>query len=119
MFLLHYFNINLCIVLGHSTLNHVVHFQFNHTTMNPVVKEGCQRQLRKKSLGVTGWASLVAQPVKNQPAMQETSVQSLGQEDPPEKGMVTHPSVLSRELHGWRSLAGYSLWSPEELYTTE
>ena len=32
--------------------------------------------------------------VKNLPAMQETAVQSLGQEDPLEKGMATHPSIL-------------------------
>ena len=36
------------------------------------------------------WASLVAQLVKNPPAMQETGVQSLGQEDPLEKEMATH-----------------------------
>ena len=40
-------------------------------------------------------ASLVAQTVKNQPAMQETRVQSLGQEDPLEKGMTTHSSILA------------------------
>ena len=51
--------------------------------------------------------------------MQETPVQSLGQEDLPEKGMVTHPSVIARELHGWGSLVGYSLWSPKELDMTE
>ena len=39
-------------------------------------------------------ASLVAQMVKNLPAMQETWVCSLGQEDPLEKGMVTHFSIL-------------------------
>ena len=33
--------------------------------------------------------------VKNLPAMQETQVQSLGQEDPLEKGMATHSSVLA------------------------
>ena len=33
--------------------------------------------------------------VKNPPAMQETWVQSLGQEDPPEKEMATHSSILS------------------------
>ena len=38
---------------------------------------------------------LVAQMVKNLPAMQETHVQSLGQEDPLEKGMVTHFSILA------------------------
>ena len=39
--------------------------------------------------------SLVAQTVKNLPAMQETHVQSLGQEDPLEKGMATHSSILA------------------------
>ena len=41
------------------------------------------------------WASLVAQTVKNVPAMQETQVQSLGQEDPLEKGTATHSSILA------------------------
>ena len=39
------------------------------------------------------WAPLVAQLVKNPPAMQDTWVQSLGQEDPPEKGTATHSSI--------------------------
>ena len=46
-------------------------------------------------------ASLVAQSVKNLPAVQETWVQSWGQEDPLEKEMATHSST-----HGRRSLAG-------------
>ena len=41
------------------------------------------------------WASLVAQRVKNLPAMQETQVQSLGLEDPLEKGMATHSIILA------------------------
>ena len=41
------------------------------------------------------WASLVAQMVKNLPAVQETRIQFLGQEDPPEKEMATHPSILA------------------------
>ena len=41
------------------------------------------------------WASLVAQTVKNPPAMQETWVTSLGQENPLEKGMATHSSILA------------------------
>ena len=41
-------------------------------------------------------ASLVAQTVKNLPAMQGTQVQSLGQEDSLEKGMATHSSILAR-----------------------
>ena len=40
-------------------------------------------------------ASLVAQVVKNLPAMLETQVQSLGQEDPLEKGMATHSSIVA------------------------
>ena len=41
--------------------------------------------------------------VKNSPAMQETQVQSLGWEDPLEKEMATHSSILAWE-YGWRSL---------------
>ena len=40
-------------------------------------------------------ASLVAQLAKNLPAMQETWVWSLGEEDPLEKGMATHYSILA------------------------
>ena len=40
-------------------------------------------------------ASLVAQTVKSLPAMQETQVRSLGQEDPLEKDMATHSSILA------------------------
>ena len=41
------------------------------------------------------WGSLVAQMVKNPPAMQETWVGSLGWEDPLEEGMATHSSILA------------------------
>ena len=47
------------------------------------------------------WASLVAQMVKNPPAMQKTPVQFLGQEDPLEEGMVTHSTILA-----WRIPTG-------------
>ena len=43
----------------------------------------------------TTWASLVVQMVKNLPAVLETQVRSLGQEDPVEKGMATHSSILA------------------------
>ena len=39
--------------------------------------------------------ALVAQTVKSLPAVQETQVQPLGREDPLEKGMATHPSILA------------------------
>ena len=44
------------------------------------------------------WAFLVAQMVKNLPAMQETWVPSLGWDDPLEKGMATHSSILAWEI---------------------
>ena len=44
------------------------------------------------------WASLVAQMVKNPPAMRETWIQSLGWEDPLEEGMATHSSVLAWKI---------------------
>ena len=48
---------------------------------------------------VTG-VSLVAQTVKNLPAMQDTQVQSLAQEDPLEKEMATHSSILAWKAPG-------------------
>ena len=46
--------------------------------------------------------------VKNFPAMQETQVQSLDQENPLEKKTATHSNILTWEIYGQRSLAGYS-----------
>ena len=51
-------------------------------------------------------ASLVALMVKNLPAMQETCVQSLGQEDPLEKGMATHSSILAWRIPGTEEPGG-------------
>ena len=63
--------------------------------------------------------SLVAQMVKNLPAMWKTQVRFLGQEDPLEKEMANHSMLLPREFHGQRSLAGYSPWGCKELDMTE
>ena len=53
------------------------------------------------------WASLVAQSVKNPPAMRETWVRSLGWEDPLEEGMANHSSILawriSMDRGAWRA----------------
>ena len=51
------------------------------------------------------WASLLAQMVKDLPAMQETWVRSLGQEDLLEEGMATHSSVLA-----WRIPMDRGAW---------
>ena len=53
-----------------------------------------------KDLVYFTWASLVAQLVRNLPAMQETWVQSLIQEDPLEKGMATHSSIVAWRIPG-------------------
>ena len=45
-------------------------------------------------------ASLISKSVKNLPAMQETEVQFLGQEDPLEKEMATHSSILAWRIPG-------------------
>ena len=58
--------------------------------------------------------------VKNLPAIWETQVWSLGWEDPLEKGMATHSSILEPgESHGQRSLVGYSPRGQKESDTTE
>ena len=59
------------------------------------------------------------QMVKNLPAMQETWIQSLRQEDSLEKGMATHCSILAWKTHGQRSVAGNSPWGHKELDITE
>ena len=56
------------------------------------------------------WASLVGQMVRNLPAMWETWFQSLGWEDPLEKGMATHSSILAWRIP-WTEESG-SLYSP-------
>ena len=55
-------------------------------------KEGLGQPLQ------SSWASLVAQLVKNLPAMWETWVQSLDWEDPLEKGTATHSSILAWKI---------------------
>ena len=57
--------------------------------------------------------------VKNPPAIQETQVRSLGQEDPLEKETTTHSVLLPRKSHGRRSLVGCSPWGLEESDMTE
>ena len=57
--------------------------------------------------------------VRNLPAMQEIQVRSLGQEDPPEKGMATHSSILAWRIPQQRSLEGHHPWGSEELDTIE
>ena len=50
---------------------------------------------------------------------QEMKVQTLGQEDPLEKEMATHSSILAGKFHGQRSLAGYNLCCHKESDMTQ
>ena len=64
--------------------------------------------------------SLVAQVVKNPSAIQETRIQSLGQEDPLETRQWLPTAVLlPGNFHGQRSLVGYSAWGHKESDRTE
>ena len=64
-------------------------------------------------------ASLVAQTVKNLPAVWETWVQSLGREDPLRRELLPTLVFLPGEFHGQRSLGGYSPWGCKESDITE
>ena len=73
--------------------------------------------LFKKYLSI--WASLVAQIRKNLPAMQETRVWSLAGEDPLEKGVAIHSSILAWRTPWTERLAGHSPGGRRELDMTE
>ena len=64
-------------------------------------------------------ASLVAQLVKNPPAMWETWVQSLGWEDPLEESMATHSSILAWRIPGTGEPGGLPSMGSQESETTE
>ena len=61
---------------------------------SPSDPQNPSRTLLEQTLG----SSLVAQMVKNLPVMQETQIQTLGKEDPLEKGMATHSSTLAWKI---------------------
>ena len=63
-------------------------------------------------------ASLVAQSVKNPPAMQETQARSQGQEDPLEKEMATHFSILVWEISRTEEAGGHQSVGSQESDTT-
>ena len=60
-------------------------------------------------------ASLVAQSVKNLPTMQETRVRSLGQEDPLEKEVATHSSILAWRITWTEKSGGLQSTESKEL----
>ena len=69
--------------------------------------------IKKKRNIRNSWAFLVAQTVKNLPAMQETWVPSLGQEDSLEKRMATHYSILDCRI-AWTEEPSGGSWGLKE-----
>ena len=63
-------------------------------------------------------ASLVAQTVKNLPAMQETWVPSLAWEDPLEKGTATHSSILAWRIPWTKEPSGLQSMGMQRVYVT-
>ena len=61
----------------------------------------------------------MAQMVKNLPALQETQVQSLGQEDPLEVGMATHSSIIAWRIPRREEPGGLQSWGHRESDTPE
>ena len=57
--------------------------------------------------------------IKSLSARQETGIQSLGQEDPLEKGMETHSGILAWRIPWTEEPGGYSLWGCKDSDTTE
>ena len=97
---------------SHSRLDHRTHWKFFWLSLLDHVLSGKPgNNIPKGEVR----ASLVAQMVKNPPAMQETWVQSMGWTDLLEKGTATHSSILAWSIP-W---AVYSLWGCKELDTTE
>ena len=65
------------------------------------------------------WVSLVAQMVMSLLAVQEIWVQSLVQEDPLEKGVATHSSILAWRIPWTEDIVGHSPWGCKESDMTE
>ena len=65
------------------------------------------------------WASLMAETVKNPPAVQQMPVPSLGQEDPLKKGMATHSSILAWRIPWTKEPSGLQPMGSQRVSTTE
>ena len=63
----------------------------------------------------TSWASLVTQTVKNLPTMQKTRVRSLGRENPLEKEMATHSSILAGIVPWTEEPGGLQFMGPQRV----
>ena len=81
-----------------------------------IEKNGLKGRFRDRYTDI--WASLITQLVKNLPAMQETRVHFLGQEDPVEKRMATHSSILAWRIPWAEEPGGLQSMGSQELDMT-
>ena len=100
-----------------SSLTHT--HTHTHTHTDDIAHSLCYTAETNTTLLSNFWTSLVAQVVKNPPAMQKTSIWSISRVDSLERGMASHSSILDGEFHGQRSLPSYSPWGHKESVMTE
>ena len=81
-----------------------------------IEKNGLKGRFRDRYTDI--WGSLITQLVKNLPAMQETRVHFLGQEDPVEKRMATHSSILAWRIPWAEEPGGLQSMGSQELDMT-
>ena len=78
-----------------------------------------QTEKSKHHLALLLWGFPGGPVVKNSPAKQGTQIRSLRQDDPLEKEMATHSSILAWEIPWTESTEGYSVWSRKKSDMTE
>ena len=89
---------------------------FDLLAVQGILKSFSNTIVQKHQFFSTTHSSLVAQSVKNLPAMQENQVRSLGQEDPLEKGMATQScSENSKDREAWQATVHgvAKSWTPQ------
>ena len=82
----------------HIPINRAQMYPFLHIPSNASYFLSIDNNLSNWCDVMSHWASLLAQLVKNIPTIQETGVQFLGWEDPLEKRMATHSSILASRI---------------------
>ena len=80
---------------GRKTSGYTHQIRLNYFITNPLNLFYTHTHTHTHTHKICIWASLVTQTVRNLPAMHETQLQSLDQEDPLEKGMATNSSILA------------------------
>ena len=101
------------------------HLEKKETNISIILYSRREQLMQKKSHLIleyvlyTNLASLMAQTVKSLPAMEETQVQSLGQEDPLEKEMATHFSILAWRIPWTKEPGGLQFMCRKESDMTE